>query len=88
MSDYTPVSEKALHGGIQRIYSFDNGWAASVIKGPYTYGGPEGFWELAVLEGVAGDISYDTPLTDDVIGWLTDEELENTLAAIAELDPL
>ena len=32
---------------IQKIYSFPNGYGASVIKGKYTYGGPEGLWEIA-----------------------------------------
>ena len=31
---------------IQKIYSFPNGYGASVIKGKYTYGGPK-LWEIA-----------------------------------------
>ena len=42
---------------IQKIYSFPNGYGASVIKGPYSYGGPDGKWELAVLKN--DEICYD-----------------------------
>ena len=59
--------------GEQKVYKFPNGYGASVICHSGSYGGPKGFWELAVL-GQDGDIDYDTPITNDVIGWLTIEE--------------
>lgn len=34
-------------GIISRI-KFDNGYGASVVKGPHTYGGDQGLYELAV----------------------------------------
>jgi hypothetical protein len=81
-------------GGVQRLYRFANGYGASVVQGPYTYGGPEGLWELAVLdwpeptEGDAGwHITYKTPITDDVLGWLSEEEVDDVLTNISELPP-
>jgi len=71
-------------GNEQRIYEFANGYGASVIRGPHTYGGPE-YFEVAVLRG--GHICYDTPITDDVIGWLTEEMVQETLGRIAALTP-
>ena len=35
-------------GGVQKLYRFDNGYGASVVRSQYTYGGKEGLWELAV----------------------------------------
>lgn len=35
-------------GGIQRIYHFDNGYGASVVRFTYSYGFEQGLWELAV----------------------------------------
>lgn len=44
-----PHEVKALEGGIVCRYCFDNGYGASVIQHRYSYGGPQGLWELAVL---------------------------------------
>ena len=49
-------------------FEFSNGLGASVIRGATTYGGSEGLFELAVMKN--GRVCYDTPITDDVIGYL------------------
>jgi len=75
-------------GGTQKLYSFPNGYGASVIRNSMSYGGKEGLWELAVLKGTdvsVAPITYDTPITEDVMGWLSDEEVEETLTAISAL---
>ena len=58
-------------GGIQKVYSFKNGWGASVVMFPGSYGFEKGLWELAVLDANE-ELCYDTPITDDVIGCLDD----------------
>jgi len=63
---------------------FDNGYGASVIRGEYTYGGDKGYWELAVTDA-NGSLTYATPITDDVIGWLSDDDVADTLDRIAAL---
>ena len=70
--------------GEQRIYKFSNGYGASLICHSGSYGGPKGFWELAGL-GQDGSISYDTPITNDVIGWLTIEDAVMKLNEIKRL---
>ena len=67
----------------QWLFAFANGFGASVIRGEYTYGGTAGLWELAVLYG--GELTYVTPITDDVLGYLSVDEVRSTLRAIAEL---
>lgn len=76
----------------QWVYKFPNRYGASVVQGPYTYGGPQGLYELAVLEFKSddpnkddGDITYDTPITDDVIGHLSLSEVEELLQRIYDL---
>lgn len=70
----------------QKIF-FENGYGVSIIRGMYTYGGEEGLYELAVLKGTANsaDICYDTPITDDVIGYLTMPEAMEIASKVAAL---
>lgn len=71
-------------GSEQYVFSFRNGYGASVVRGPHTYGGSRGLWEVAVLD-YDGDISYDTPITNDVIGHLSEDEVAAVLDSIADL---
>jgi hypothetical protein len=74
--------------GIQKLYSFPNGYGASVVKHEGSYGGGKGLWELAVINNISEDgfdICYDTPITNDVIGWLNDPEVDRLLYLIRDL---
>ena len=71
--------------GKQCVVQFLNGYGASIVQTPYTYGGDKGLYELAVLNGY-GEITYETPITDDVLGYLTEKEVERTLLEIKNLD--
>ena len=63
---------------------FDNGYGASVIIGPHTYGGEDGLYELGVL-GKDGKLTYDTPVTDDVEGYLSEDDVTKLLEQIQKL---
>ena len=63
---------------------FDNGYGASVVVGPYTYGGEDGLYELGVL-GKNGKLTYDTPITEDVEGYLSEEGVTQLLKQIQKL---
>lgn len=84
------IIEREKNGGTQVIHRFDNGFGASVIRGPYTYGGPEGLFEVGVIEfereGDGYGLTYDTPITSDVLGWLDEAAVEDVLAQIEALD--
>jgi hypothetical protein len=67
--------------GIQCRIDFPNGYGASIVKGPYTYGGRDGLFELAVLDS-EGQLAYNTPITDDVVGYLTEDGITALLAEI------
>lgn len=71
--------------GKQCIVQFPNGYGASIVQTPHTYGGSRGLYELAVF-GKDGEITYDTPITSDVLGYLSEQELEKTLTDIKNLD--
>lgn len=75
------------HSGLNKIqflYTFPNGFGASVICGKHTYGGGDYLFELAVLNSF-GQLVYDTAITDDVLGHLTGLQVNETLKAISEL---
>lgn len=52
----------------------------SVIRSSMTYGGSEGLFELAMLRD--GKCIYDTPITNDVIGWLEVEDVLEVLEKV------
>lgn len=67
----------------QTFYRFPNGYGASVIYGRFSYG-----LEVAVIRfipqtEVDWEMDYDTPLTDDVIGYV--EDLDEVLESIKKL---
>lgn len=71
-------------GGVMSRITFDNGFGASVIKTPYSYGGDDGLYELAVLDS-DGKLTYSTPITEDVMGHLTSEDVTEILKQIQQL---
>lgn len=90
-----PVSVNPHHvgSGTQRLYRFDNGYGASVVQFMLngwagSHGADQGKWELAVIRwNDNGDfkLTYDTPVTEDVIGWLTEDEVQDYLRQIRDL---
>lgn len=55
----------------------------SVIRSSMTYGGSEGLFELAMLRN--DKCCYDTPITDDVRGWLSEEDVLNILEDVQRI---
>ena len=66
-----------------RRWTFDNGYGASVIRNKYSYGHEDGLYEVAVLKD--NEITYDSPITNDVIGHLTPRQVVILLRAIEAL---
>ena len=72
-------------GGTAARLTFPNGYGISVVSGPATYGGPDGLYELAVLH--EGRIVYDTPVTTEVLGGLSEGDVTERLNEVARLPP-
>jgi len=70
--------------GYELVYKFDNGYGASVVKHDMSYGGKSGLYEVAVLDN-EGELCYDTPITNDVIGHLNMSEVDKILVNISHL---
>lgn len=101
MEEYK-VYEKAhpIGEGVQKLYRFPNGYGASVVRFMIhipmaglvsgSYGSEEGKWELALIKFSDADdesfvLVYDHGY-DDVVGFLTDEEVESHLAQIKGIE--
>lgn len=65
---------------------FNNGYGISVIYGRYTFTNP-GTYEVAILVGDENnwDLTYSTPITDDVIGHCSESEVTEIMQKIQEL---
>lgn len=85
--------EKYLHkvtevSNLQYIFKFDNNYGASVVKNSVSYGHALDLFELAVIkftDEFTWDLCYTTEITDDVIGYLTNNGVLNLLEAIKNL---
>jgi hypothetical protein len=79
---FKPNPMGAEFGLVSRT-QFDNGYEVSVVKSPHSYGGDKGLYELAIFKD--GDICYDTPITDDVIGYLRPEDVTDVMVRVEKL---
>ena len=66
--------------------TFENGYTASIIRGPYTYGGPAGLFEIAVIEpdGFLAGV-FEGEWGDSVLGHLSTDEVVEWVKKIAAM---
>ena len=92
--NFKELPSSPCNGGIQYVAIFPNGYGASIVQHPFSYGGNKGKWELAVLCNISGkpfdrgfkfELCYSTPITDDVLGYLSEFEVNETLDEIEKL---
>ena len=82
------LGRKQKNGDVQYLFKFDNNYGASVVKSWFSYGRENDEWELAVVQFDRYDdydLVYDTEITSDVEGYLSDEEVLELLQKIKEL---
>lgn len=81
--DFQPRERFGGMDGIQARHDFPNGYGVSVVRGFGTYGSDQGLYELAVM--YKGSICYNSPITEDVVGWLTLEQAQELADQVAAL---
>lgn len=62
----------------QKVFKFPNGYGISVISGYGTYSEDDKPYEICVLKFVdekTYELCYTTEISNDVVGWLTNEEV-------------
>jgi hypothetical protein len=82
--DFKTLKRTDREDGVQYHYKADNGYGASIIQTTNSYGSEQGLWELAVLDS-EGEITCHTPITNDVLGYLSEEDVNETLEKIKNL---
>lgn len=82
-ASHVSYTHMSYQNGMQMRAEFPNGYSVSVVSHAFSYGGEEGLWEGAVMYG--GRIVYDTPVTDDVIGWMNEDEVLTFCRSVADL---
>lgn len=72
----------------QALMFFPNGYGVSVLLGKKFYSNGIDTYELAVMIGNEEeyDLCYNTPITNDVLGYLTAEEVTEIMRKIQELN--
>jgi len=83
--DFEEINEAPFMVGKKARMMFENGYGVSVVSHTFSYGGKDGKYELAVLDS-NGELTYETPITNDVMGYLESEEVTNIMKDIQNLD--
>ena len=86
---YNLLKIRDILDGVQYLFRFENNYGASVVKHCASYGNEEDLWELAVIKFIDESdcyaLTYETPVTDDVVGYLNDKGVNILLKQIKEL---
>lgn len=88
MKNFKELPSNPINGGIQYIFKADNGYGASIVQHSFSYGKDQGLWEMAVTkydEDGEWGICYSTPITSDVLGYLSEADVMNYLKQIEQL---
>jgi hypothetical protein len=75
-----------VSGSLARIF-YPNGYGASILLGSLFYSNGDDTYEVGIIKGTPEDweLTYETPITDDVLGYLEETEVFETLKLIEEL---
>ena len=82
--DFEEINEAPFMVGKKARMMFDNGYGVSVVSHTFSYGGKDGKYELAVLDS-DGQLTYETPVTNDVMGYLDPEDVTKIMEDIQNL---
>jgi len=90
--EFEQVNDAPFMVGKKARMHFDNGYGVSIVKHPFSYGGSsytnnENEWEVAILFGneKEWELTYNTPIANDVIGWLSEDEVTDIMIKVQEL---
>lgn len=84
--DFKNFTSKELHNGIQYLNFWPNGYGVSIVRHDFSRT-KKNTWEIAILQGTKEnwDICYSTPITDDVLSNMTDDEVNKICEQVSKL---
>lgn len=82
--EFEQIDEAPFMVGKKVRVQFDNGYGVSVVSHTFSYGGKDGLYELAVLDK-NGELTYETPITSDVLGYLEPEQVTEIMEKVQSL---
>jgi len=87
---WTMKKTPSSFGGVHKTVKFSNGLQLSIVKHCFSYGNEFGLWEIAVMDS---KYNWRTRTVfphakDDVIGWLTENEVKEYIKIIDGVEPL
>ena len=82
--EFEQLNDEPYMVGKKSRMHFDNGFGVSVVSHTHSYGGRSGLYEVAVLDK-DGVLTYETPVTSDVIGYLSEEDVTDVMKQVQEL---
>ena len=85
-NSFNPVEQQNLER-LHIIFKFQNGYGASLLCCSGSYGSELGLYEMAVLifKGDEWDFCYDTEITNDILGHLSEDNVIDYLEQIKSL---
>jgi len=72
-----------IGNGLQATMNFDNDYGVSVVKFNGSYRFNKDLWEVAILYKDA--LTYNTDITDDVLGYQTDQDVTDVMKKVQDL---
>ena len=78
--EFEKIEDAPFQIGVKCRMMFENGYGVSVVSHTHSYGGKAGLFEIAVLD--KDGFTYDTPVTDDVIGYLNPDEVTDIMEQV------
>jgi hypothetical protein len=82
--EFDKISDEPYMSGVRSRMMFENGYGVSVVSHTFSYGGKDGLFEVAVLDK-EGNLTYETPVTSDVIGYLNPDEVTGVMEQVQSL---
>lgn len=70
----------------QAVMEFENDYGVSVLMGECFYSNGVDTYELGVL--YEGGLTYNTDITDDVIGYITEEEVTEIMKRVQDIQTI
>lgn len=76
------IDFNSINNGMQIVFRFNNNYGISVVSHSFSYGTDDGKFEIAIIEFNSEDdrdwnITYNTHITDDVLGYQSKGDVMN-----------